>query len=252
MTTPMSIGNGQATVTQRLPTCNPRSCTSPHPHHARRPGHQERRCAGGRPLVLPRRAAPPLWPWRGALKRAGVDIAHEPDIEPAAAASGRFERPAKAPLLSITGAAAGAPQRPERLSRSAEVLAAARIGGGRASSVLQGELVSGSALPPLYPQGGRSSLCHRWRRAPHRGVWHSPRCGQAGGRCIMSRSGVFYAFKAMERVAAGTTGADAPRVPAGRAVAHDARAAARPDAAPRPILQRGLDAMHHRLGRAGA
>ncbi len=35
-------------------------------------------------------SAPPLWPWRAALKQAGVEIAHEPDIEPAAAASARF------------------------------------------------------------------------------------------------------------------------------------------------------------------
>ena len=38
----------------------------------------------------PAEPAPPLWPWRSALKRAGVEIAREPDIEPAAAASARF------------------------------------------------------------------------------------------------------------------------------------------------------------------
>jgi DNA-binding CsgD family transcriptional regulator len=38
----------------------------------------------------PAEPAPPLWPWRAALRRAGVEIAHEPDIEPAAAASARF------------------------------------------------------------------------------------------------------------------------------------------------------------------
>jgi DNA-binding CsgD family transcriptional regulator/tetratricopeptide (TPR) repeat protein len=38
----------------------------------------------------PAEPAPPLWPWRSALRRAGVEIAHEPDIEPAAAASARF------------------------------------------------------------------------------------------------------------------------------------------------------------------
>ena len=47
-----------------------------------------------RPAVVrgycPAETAPPLWPWRAALKRAGVEIAREPDIEPAAAKSARF------------------------------------------------------------------------------------------------------------------------------------------------------------------
>jgi len=51
-----------------------------------------RRTAG--PAVVrgycPAETAPPLWPWRAALKRAGVEIAREPDIEPAAAKSARF------------------------------------------------------------------------------------------------------------------------------------------------------------------
>jgi DNA-binding CsgD family transcriptional regulator len=51
-----------------------------------------RRAAG--PVVVrgycPAETAPPLWPWRAALKRAGVEIAREPDIEPAAAKSARF------------------------------------------------------------------------------------------------------------------------------------------------------------------
>ena len=38
----------------------------------------------------PAEPAPPLWPWRSALRRAGVEIDREPDIEPAAAASARF------------------------------------------------------------------------------------------------------------------------------------------------------------------
>ena len=43
----------------------------------------------------PAEPAPPLWPWRAALRRAGarpagVEIAAEPDVEPAAAASARF------------------------------------------------------------------------------------------------------------------------------------------------------------------
>ena len=38
----------------------------------------------------PAEAAPPLWPWRAALKRAGVEITRGPDIEPAAAKSASF------------------------------------------------------------------------------------------------------------------------------------------------------------------
>jgi DNA-binding CsgD family transcriptional regulator len=51
-----------------------------------------RQAAG--PVVVrgycPAETAPPLWPWRAALKQAGVEIAREPDIEPAAAKSARF------------------------------------------------------------------------------------------------------------------------------------------------------------------
>jgi DNA-binding CsgD family transcriptional regulator len=49
--------------------------------------------AAGSPVVrgyCPAETAPPLWPWRAALGRAGVEIAREPDIEPAAAKSARF------------------------------------------------------------------------------------------------------------------------------------------------------------------
>jgi DNA-binding CsgD family transcriptional regulator len=38
----------------------------------------------------PAEVAPPLWPWRAALKRAGVEIARGPDVEPAAAKSAWF------------------------------------------------------------------------------------------------------------------------------------------------------------------
>jgi DNA-binding CsgD family transcriptional regulator/DNA polymerase III delta prime subunit len=56
------------------------------------------RAAAGPPVVrgyCPAEPAPPLWPWRAALRRAGVrragdEIPDEPDIEPAAAASARF------------------------------------------------------------------------------------------------------------------------------------------------------------------
>jgi DNA-binding CsgD family transcriptional regulator len=56
------------------------------------------RAAAGPPVVrgyCPAEPAPPLWPWRAALRRAGarpagVEIAAEPDVEPGAAASARF------------------------------------------------------------------------------------------------------------------------------------------------------------------
>jgi hypothetical protein len=64
----------------------------------------------------------------------------------------------------------------------------------------------------------------------------------------MSRSGVFYAIKAMERVAAGATGADAPDVAPGRAVANDTRAPASPDGSNSSIVLGVLDAMPHSLG----
>ena len=54
----------------------------------------DRALGGGAAQVVrgycPAEPAPPLWPWRSALKRAGVEIAREPDIEPAAAGSARF------------------------------------------------------------------------------------------------------------------------------------------------------------------
>jgi hypothetical protein len=61
----------------------------------------------------------------------------------------------------------------------------------------------------------------------------------------MSRSGVFYAIKAMERVAAG---ADAPGVAPEGAVANDARAAASPDGSASSIVLRVLEAIPHSLG----
>jgi DNA-binding CsgD family transcriptional regulator len=38
----------------------------------------------------PAETAPPLWPWRAALRRAGTETAREPDVEPAAAKSAWF------------------------------------------------------------------------------------------------------------------------------------------------------------------
>jgi hypothetical protein len=62
----------------------------------------------------------------------------------------------------------------------------------------------------------------------------------------MSRSGVFYAVKAMERAAAG----DAPRVPAKRAADHQAAAAARPDESTSSLARRILAAARDRIGGA--
>lgn len=68
----------------------------------------------------------------------------------------------------------------------------------------------------------------------------------------MSRSGVFYAVKAMERVAAGATGSDAAGVAPGRAVANDARAAASSEGSASSIVLRLLGAIAHSLSWAVA
>ena len=65
------------------------------------------RRATGLPVVrgyCPAETAPPLWPWRSALKRAGVEIARAPDIEPAAAKSARFAVLARMSDALIAGA----------------------------------------------------------------------------------------------------------------------------------------------------
>jgi hypothetical protein len=64
----------------------------------------------------------------------------------------------------------------------------------------------------------------------------------------MSRSGVYYAVKAMERAAAGTAAAD---VPARRAVAREATAA-RPEGGISYRAWRVLAAMRHGIGGAPA
>ncbi len=51
------------------------------------------RRTAGRVVVrgyCPAENAPPLWPWRAALRRAGAEMTREPDIEPAGAESGRL------------------------------------------------------------------------------------------------------------------------------------------------------------------
>ena len=60
----------------------------------------------------------------------------------------------------------------------------------------------------------------------------------------MSRSGVFYAVKAMERAAAG----DAPRVPAKPAADHQPAAAARPGESTSSLARRVLAAVRDRIG----
>ena len=62
----------------------------------------------------------------------------------------------------------------------------------------------------------------------------------------MSRSGVFYAVKAMERTAAGV----APGVPAGRAADHQTAAAAHPDGSTGSLVRRALAAVRSRVGGA--
>jgi hypothetical protein len=60
----------------------------------------------------------------------------------------------------------------------------------------------------------------------------------------MSRSGVFYAVKAMERTAAG----DTPGVPARRTAAHQAAAAEHRDGSTWSFVRRVLAAVRDRIG----
>ena len=64
----------------------------------------------------------------------------------------------------------------------------------------------------------------------------------------MSRSGVFYAVKAMERTAAGTAAACAAREPARQAGDREADAAARPDGSTASLIQRVLAVVQHSVG----
>ena len=65
----------------------------------------------------------------------------------------------------------------------------------------------------------------------------------------MSRSGVFYVFRAMDRVAAGTAAEGVPGVPASRAVARQAPAGARAEGSGFSFVRRVLAAVHR--GRDG-
>jgi hypothetical protein len=62
----------------------------------------------------------------------------------------------------------------------------------------------------------------------------------------MSRSGIFYAVKAMERTATG----DTPGLPGGRAAGHKAVAAAHPDGSTWSFARRMLSAVRDRIGGA--
>jgi len=64
----------------------------------------------------------------------------------------------------------------------------------------------------------------------------------------MSRSGVFYVVKAMERTAAGTAATEASRAPARQAVKREA--AARPDGSASSLVRRVLAAVQHSIGGA--
>jgi hypothetical protein len=117
---------------------------------------------------------------------------------------------------------------------------------------------------PLLYQGRRCPLCITRRKflpAPSSAAGRRPAAGAGrdgqpggavtvldwpGGRCIMSRSGVFYAVKAMERPAAG----DAPGVPAKRAADHQVAAAAHPDGSTWSFVRRVLAALRGRIGQA--
>ena len=70
-----------------------------------------------------------------------------------------------------------------------------------------------------------------------------------GGRCVMSRSGVFYVVRAMERTAAGAAAAGAARVPARQPADREAAAtAARPDGGTASFMRRVLAAVQHSIG----
>ncbi len=117
--------------------------------------------------------------------------------------------------------------------------------------------VSGSALAALYyREEGSPCAAAGGGPAAYGGAgldatwWRGHGAEPYGGRCIMSRSGVFYVVKAMERTVAGTAAADAPPVPARPAADRGAAAAARPDGRTSSLVRRLLTAVQHRIGRA--
>jgi hypothetical protein len=64
----------------------------------------------------------------------------------------------------------------------------------------------------------------------------------------MSRSGVFYVVRAMERTAAGASAAGAARVPARQAVDREAAADAHPDGGTASLVRRMLAAVQRSVG----
>ena len=113
------------------------------------------RVAAAPPVIrgyCPAEPAPPLWPWRAALsragvKRAGAGLADEPDIEPAAAASARF-----AALAQLSDA-------PDR-GRPADGGARGPALGGRR---VAGPPGAGRQRPPAAPPSRSSAPCGRPR-----------------------------------------------------------------------------------------
>lgn len=103
--------------------------------------------------------------------------------------------------------------------------------------------MSGRNVPPCVAAGGGPVTYGWW--AGYSGGSEVTGAEPSGGRCIMSRSGVYYAVKAMERAAAGTA---ADGVPGARG--RPARAAARPRGRIASWRRRLLAAAH--LGMGGA
>jgi hypothetical protein len=66
----------------------------------------------------------------------------------------------------------------------------------------------------------------------------------------MSRSGVFYVVRAMERTAAGAAAAGTARVPARQGADREAAAAARPAGGTASLVRRVLAAVQHSVGAA--
>ena len=64
----------------------------------------------------------------------------------------------------------------------------------------------------------------------------------------MSRSGVFYVVKAMERTASGTAAGGAARVPARQAGDREAAAPARPNGRTASLIRRALAAVQRSVG----
>ena len=122
---------------------------------------------------------------------------------------------------------------------------------------ISGLSVSGPGLAALYSwEEGLSLRCRGRRAGAVRGggpgcprQWRVMGAELYGGRCIMSRSGVFYVVRAMDRVAAGTAAEDVPGAPASRAIARQGPAGVRAEGSGFSLVRRVLAAVHR--GRGG-